>query len=379
MNRGSLFKISVLVVTVALGLTAGEMALRRLAPIEDPYREFKLKQPIVNQYIRSEFPPNFKVHTEIAAGIPGMTGRHVFSTNNLGFRGDYLAVPKPPGEFRVFAIGGSTTECAYLDDTETMPAALQSELQAVAPAGRTVKVYNAGKSGDRSYDHVSMLVHRILHLQPDAIVVFLGINDLSASIAETDYLHRVEVVQSSVNLRQMLGMIATEWQIPRRLRAVALRLQPKSERKVLEEIRWRLDLTDYVAAAHSGQEREGRPRVWTEGFRTNLLTLIGAAGANGVKVTLMTQPSSWNSRVDPTAASRHWMLNHYREEVMDAGLEAFNNVTRALAQEHGLPVADIARTMPKSGSHIYDDVHLTPVGAAFAARALAQTMASQVR
>lgn len=127
MNRGRLFKVLLLVATTAIGVVAGEAALRRFAPIEDPYREFKRKQSVVNQYIRSEFPPDFRAQTEIAPGLPGMSGRHVFSTNNLGFRGDALAIPKPAGEFRVFAIGGSTTECLYLDDTETMPAVLRRE------------------------------------------------------------------------------------------------------------------------------------------------------------------------------------------------------------------------------------------------------------
>jgi hypothetical protein len=30
-----------------------------------------------------------------------------------------------------------------------------------------VRVYGAGRSGDKSFDHVAMVAHRIAHLEPD--------------------------------------------------------------------------------------------------------------------------------------------------------------------------------------------------------------------
>ena len=48
--------------------------------------------------------------------LPGMTGETTFSVNRFGFRGRDLADDKPSHELRVFMLGGSSTECAIIDD-----------------------------------------------------------------------------------------------------------------------------------------------------------------------------------------------------------------------------------------------------------------------
>lgn len=137
---------------VLLTLVAAEVVLRLGAPVSDPFEDLKTRR-FVNQYIRSSFTPRMRLETEAEAGLPGLAGKHVFTTNNVGLRGDSLAQPKPPDEYRVFMIGGSTVEGLYLGDSQTITAALQRALARTSP-GRTVKVYNAGKSGDKSDDHV---------------------------------------------------------------------------------------------------------------------------------------------------------------------------------------------------------------------------------
>ena len=123
--------------------------------------------------------------TEPEDGLPGVKGPNVFTTNNMGFRGDELTMPKPANEFRIFMVGGSTTECLYLDDSKAITRVLQNELNQQPLNNLTVKVYNAGKSGDAIDDHCSMIVQRIVQLQHDMIILFAGINDLTRSIMTT--------------------------------------------------------------------------------------------------------------------------------------------------------------------------------------------------
>lgn len=131
-------------VTVALCLGVAELLLQRVWPISDPYASYKKLH--VNRYIPSEFPPGYRVTTRAEPGLPGIEGDKTFSVNNMGFRGDELVTPKPDDEYRIFMIGGSTTECFYLDDSEAVTRILQDSLQTASP-GLDVKVYNAGKSG----------------------------------------------------------------------------------------------------------------------------------------------------------------------------------------------------------------------------------------
>ena len=155
-----------------------EPFLRYFVPVPDPYEAVKTLRNI-NRYIKSEFPRNYWAQTEPEEGLLGIKGPNSFSTNNMGFRGDYLLEPKPASEFRIFMIGGSTTEGLYLDDSQTITKILQDELGQYLDDHVQVKVQNAGKSGDSLPDHLSMLVHRIVHLQPDLIVLFSGVNDLT--------------------------------------------------------------------------------------------------------------------------------------------------------------------------------------------------------
>ena len=107
---------------ILLSLFCIELGLSWLAPLPDPYDSLKNKYR-VNRYLKMEYPPNIQIFTEGEPGLPGISGRKVYSTNNLGYRGEDLAIPKPAGEFRIFLVGGSTVECFYLDDSESMATA----------------------------------------------------------------------------------------------------------------------------------------------------------------------------------------------------------------------------------------------------------------
>jgi lysophospholipase L1-like esterase len=61
----------------------------------------------------------------------------------------------------------------------------------------------------------------------------------------------------------------------------------------------------------------------------------------------------------------------YREDFMDEALESYNDVMRAIAEEHSVPVYDLARSLPKSSDYFYDDVHFNVEGAATAGEGLA--------
>src|SRR5262249_39851803 len=119
-KRNKRFAVSVILGSVLASLVVAETLLRVLAPIPDPYARYK-ELPGSPSPILREFPANFFLETEAEPGLPGVpVRRRRFTTNNVGFRGGFLARPKPTAEYRVFMVGGSTTECVYLDDTEAV-------------------------------------------------------------------------------------------------------------------------------------------------------------------------------------------------------------------------------------------------------------------
>ncbi len=55
----------------------------------------------------------------------------------------------------------------------------------------------------------------------------------------------------------------------------------------------------------------------------------------------------------------------YREDLLDRALEAYNDTMRSVAAEHGVPVFDLSRVIPKSLTYFYDDAHFNVEGARF--------------
>src|SRR5947209_8034662 len=356
------FRLVVSVASLFICLLLAELFLEVFAPVPDPFEQLKYVQP-VNHYIRSEYPPNFSLTTEPEAGLPGVHGRNRFSTNNMGFRGDDLTVPKPKDEFRIFIVGGSTTECLYIDDAKALNRVVQEQLQGHVPVGVNVKVYGAGKAGDASDDHVSMIVHRLVHLEPDMIILFAGVNDLTRAIYRYDYLHydyRYEGWEEAKTKLPLWKLLATEFQLPRRILILKHRLAP-NEREVLEAITAKSAYQEKVRLRAAAARTDVRPRLELDAYANNLRTMIGVAQAHKIQLVFMTQQSTWNSAVDPNAQSWHWMLYRarvtYREDFMDEALEALNEQMRRLDAENAIPLYDIAKAMPKSHEFFYDHVH----------------------
>lgn len=359
-------------------VTAAELFFRWVMPVPDPHEAAKTKHEI-NQYIRSEFPRNFRMRTRAEKGLPGVSGENTFSTNNMGFRGDDLHAPKPVREYRIFMVGGSTTECFYLDDSQAIHRVLQDALKRKFQAIE-VKVYNAGKSGDGLPDHISMIVHRIVHLQPDMIVVFAGVNDLTRAIYHYDYLHYVAERRQQVSLLTMLDSASTEFQIGRRVHSLMGRIAPQQPAQTLEQIPQLSNYREKVRLRKSVAVSEMRPRVDPEAYRLNLTTIVGILHAHGIQPVFMTQPSTWNSD-DQTIKEWQWMLYRfgttYRDGFMDEALETLNGVMRQISTRFGVPLLDLARQMPKTSAFFYDDVHFNVQGARFAGEGLARLLLTQ--
>jgi lysophospholipase L1-like esterase len=367
-RRGSAWGAAALSLLASLALV--EVVLRVAHPLPDPSRMAKFQADAPwpgGPYVPSAFPPHYTRRNRAEPGLPGVD-RAVrrFTTNNLGFRGDSLAMPKPAGEVRVFMVGGSTTECAVLDDREAVTARLQAYLRRALP-GVDVRVYNAGKSGDRSWDHVAMVAHRIAHLQPDVIVVFAGVNDVMAGIGGRDYLLRNQA--EPPRTRRLLRLLATEFQLPRLAAAALHGGDPRTA----------TGNTSYRAAVryvHGLPLAAGKPREDVEPYAQNLRSLAGIARSHGAQILIMTQATTWNSP-DPRIGAWHWMLGgaeRYREADLDAAMARYNAAAMTVAAQEGAPTFDLAAAIPKSADDFYDDVHFNVRGADTAAALLARFM-----
>lgn len=99
------------------------------------------------------------------------------TANALGWRGPVVQVPKPPGVVRVVLLGESTTHGWQVNDDETIDAYLRLAL-ADRLRGRRVEVVNLAFDGYDAYQIWQRLLTDGTRLQPDALVLNTGINDV---------------------------------------------------------------------------------------------------------------------------------------------------------------------------------------------------------
>lgn len=358
--------LPVLIVLIVLA----ELIMRTFFPVADPYSRFKNK--VEYPFIPSQMPFNARYTLYSNEGLTGMDSVISHTTNNVGFRGDPLIIPKPLSETRIIIIGGSTAQCLYIDDAKSLNKVLQNELQESYPA-RNVKVYAAAKSGDASDEHLAMLTHRIAHLQPDLVILFSGINDLRKTIQRYDYLHLTPVKTYSP---RNIFLAATSFQIGRRLYYLLSRPDDEATR---ESVPLHTNYRQLFGIQQATAMSDSIPYINTDAYGENLTSIAGICRANGVKIVFMPNQGTWNSKVDTAIGRQHWLLTcggiRYKEEYLSAALDTFNQRMKVIANEQHINLFDLPSVMPKTSRYFYDDCHFNVNGAEEAAKKLAVYLA----
>lgn len=326
---------------------------------------------VSNNYIPSSFSPNQKYKFTSNEGLIGIDSVIYFSTNNYAFRGDSLVHPKPKDEYRIFLVGGSTTECLYIDDSKSVERQLEQKLAKHAGKATKVKVYNAGKSGDLSIDHLAMISHRINHLEPDLIILFLGLNDFNQARNNYNY---IQLPQKKFSREILKSFLASYSQIMRRFIVVKNNLLLEGNQIL---IRQETHYKDLINKTKTLPIIDTLPPINTTYFSNNLKSIVGLCKTNETELILVTQATTWNSKISDIIKDYHWMTitldgKRVNESVLDKGLESFNNVIRKVGEKENLHVFDLDRIIPKSEKYFYDDCHFNNDGINFYSRAVSQ-------
>lgn len=150
--------------------SAGEETFRR-------YASWNQLQERYADQTQFRIQPHRYLGMRLMPGYESGPNRH----NSHGFRGAEIADPKPPGEFRIVCIGGSTTYGTEIaDDAKAYPAQLEAKLRA---AGHDeVRVINAGCGHWSTWESLVNLELFLVPLEPDLIVVYHAINDVHARL-----------------------------------------------------------------------------------------------------------------------------------------------------------------------------------------------------
>jgi lysophospholipase L1-like esterase len=318
------------VVSTILALSAVEFTLRAIGPWRTA--------DVMNFHRR---PPNYhEVFSAEAGVLPGVWGPTHYSTNAQGVRGPEM--PARGKALRILCIGGSTTECTYVDDKDFWPALLNKSLSSTAP----VWVGAVAKGGAATPDHLRFVRGSTLMDEIDCAVLMVGANDASRAVFTPvrPYWSGLELVNLLRDTAQ--SHIALEIEDTKALSYILRRQERAAARK-----------TDIVPDVSTALEK----------YKRNIRELARLCHEHGVRPLFLTQPTGANEGMPPEEEALLWQGRVSADEFLTprAYVELLNSFNRALMDvcgEVGAEYLDVAANMDGDMKYYYDDAHFNVVG-----------------
>ena len=294
--------------------------------------------------------------------------------NSLGFRGE-----NPPADFSerltIVTIGGSTTQCFFLNEDQTWTARLGQRLE---KSFRPMWINNAGLDGHSTHGHLVLLEDYIVPLHPKVALFLVGVNDIAlSSISGWD----AENVRSGIHFESFRAFMKS-LSAYSEVAALFLNLYRSLTAYQAGLVHHQLDLQrqgyldvsveaekEYIAA-YSGQ--------YLKDYEARLRRLADICQRAGIEPVFVTQPMLAGFGTDDVTGvdlARVQAAGPYQTGKMYWELlEVYNDSTRHVGREKGILVIDLARELPKTSRYFYDFIHYTPQGARAIADILYQSL-----
>jgi lysophospholipase L1-like esterase len=333
---------------------------------------------------------------------PGVNGITRFSANSLGTRG-----PEPGNELvRLLAVGGSTTACTVLDDSEAWPQLLMDRINESAGNQQTLWVTNSGIDGLNSQHHLMHVMYLIPNLpRLDYVLVFAGLNDvgmwLYAERQDPNYLddpsnwsNRIGEAFRVSNFTPDDQPLYKHLEVWKRLSIAKSRFFSRRNRsqaqhsEIIEdaELRWleqeRANRKELTATFVHRAKLDTLPATLASYGRT-LARIVREARAQGVEPIFMGQ-----LLLEPTPGGEEnplfWMgaMDGGKQYAKDAEVfrlvGQFNQRMREQAELDGVLYLQPPMELYQEEAYFYDGVHLNEAGARVFASWLADNLAPLV-
>jgi lysophospholipase L1-like esterase len=275
----------------------------------------------------------------------------------------------PEAKANILFIGGSTTECRYVDDSLRFPSLIGKKLQ---QAGYSVNTFNSGVAGNHSLHSLNILTNKILHHDFQVAILMHGINDLVhlsyngsfTSDEKTPTRRNIETVAKPdfddidfyfFRKKGVFKRLEKSFQVlfPRlHYELLSVKVKVSSQQQPLE-FGW-----EKLQPIHEKQFEE---------YKNNLRSFVALCRADNITPVLMTQ----FNRVLEKEFSENPIYQPYTEKLRASGTsvpafcdsyQKMNDIVREVAQEENVLLIDLDAEIPKSKDYLYDMVHLHGAG-----------------
>jgi lysophospholipase L1-like esterase len=323
---------------------------------------------------------------------PGVRGTKAFTINPLGIRG-----PMPPKQqdhaYRIVAVGGSSTICFALDDSEEWPHLLMKEMNA-SQQGYPVWVGNAGVSSKNTVDHLVLLDWLPGVVRTDMLIFMVGMNDLRDSLVSDGAPTQVLLERNAGYQGELPS--GTRWrplypyyrrlQLFRLIRLAGLALKHRVIGAPIDR-GMDIDVKAYreKRAAHAIVPLPDL-HVGLQEYRARLLALAARCRTLEVRCLFLTQPNMLRSGMSPSEERLLWFgyvgqwhdpTGYVSAEGLAQAMDAYNGALLDVCQHDGLECYDLASHVPKDTSAFYDGFNFNEAGAQLVAHELQRYILSK--
>jgi len=365
---------------ISSALLLGELGIRALFPSTKGYYAYK-------PYLQITFEPSPDI-------LPGIDGESRFCVDSKGIRGDELSDEQT---YRILAIGGSTTQCLYLDQREMWTHLLQERINEKAQNHR-VWVGNVGKSGLMTRHHILQMQYLLQQLPTiDAVIILTGINDLTRRLAQdVDYdpyfmekpgfedkllAETFHVLPAGCNKILPYYKRTAIWHLARNIKYRFFASGHVQDREGQYHKKWRKHRKNAIAIRDTLLDLSSS----LEEFSRNINTIIDIAEKNSVRLIMVTQPAMWSPSLSDSLKDLLWFggigkyspgyeREYYSVEALADGMKMYNETLLKTCRMRQVECFDLASLVVNDDTIFYDDCHFNERGAEKVAGYIARYM-----
>jgi lysophospholipase L1-like esterase len=297
-----------------------------------------------------------------------MDEKIIHTKNSLGFRGD----EKPEGfknYISMLTVGGSTTECFYINDGKDWPHLVGENLKnKFGP----LWINNAGLEGHSTIGYQILLDDYITKLHPKVVLFLTGINDIGVENLRAEERHNLV----SEHQKTFSSMLADHSEVFNLIRI--LQKAHNANKMNLTDKNIDLHKLDILTLSNKESKKNVAGQIsHSINYKERILKLIETCRSHNIEPVLITQPVLYGAGIDSLTGVNLATIKIDREHNGKEGwkiLQLYNDRVREAGKETGTYVIDLANEMPKNSVYFYDLIHYTNQGCAEVADIISQNM-----
>src|SRR3989338_8366859 len=279
--------------------------------------------------------------------------------NSQGFRmNDTLPMDKKPDEYRIIALGGSTTEDLANRQNMHYSEVATKLLEKYSFDGKKARIINSGRNGYSTAQILVRLQLDLLPFKPDMVTVMENINDLTVNFFPSD--DRVNYANKYLDKGAFTAPLSIKDTFLSKSRVIVFTY------KALTSIKSKF--TDKTITTKTGKKISSNIRYsetptqlkFKEEFRNNLVSIAAIAKAHNITLVLMSQPAMFSE--DKYALMFGYQLYNNRifypkiDEFKNIFLE-YDNIIKEIAEQEDVYFIDMYHLMGHDEKYFFDMVH----------------------